>query len=622
MTAARTVIHRLPDILVNQIKAGEVVERPAAVVKELVENSLDAGADQIDIELEDGGLRRIRVRDTGRGIAGEELAVALSRHATSKIASLDDLEAVASLGFRGEALPSILAVSRLSLVSCVADAPHAWQIDGAGAPDPAGPRPAAHPVGTTVDVQDLFFNTPARRKFMRTPATELRAAQQALTRLALGRPGVRFSLSHNGRRSVALAVQSPAARVEALLGGAFLRDALDLDMAREGLHLQGWIGLPSAARAQADLQYFSVNGRHVRDRLIAGALRRAYADVMHSQHHPAFVLHLVVDPRTVDVNVHPQKTELRFRDSARVHDFVFGVVHQALRGVRPEPGLHHQVHPTLARAAAGGAPDRSRYATYGASPGAVTPPSSALFIREARPASTWTDLARLGAAAGEAAREPWQEAAGGATSPTAPDMAGGLAASGEPLGRALAQLHGVFILAENREGLVVVDAHAAHERVLYQRLKADLDRGSLPSQRLLVPEPITLAEDQVERLLVHQAALARLGLEFDRSGPCSVLVRACSPLLAREDLAALLSTVVADEATHHLEEVRGAQERLLADVACKAAIKANRRLTLPEMDALLREMERTELSGQCNHGRRTWVQLTKGTLDHWFLRGR
>lgn len=590
-------IQRLPDALVNQIKAGEVVERPAAVLKELVENSLDAGADQIEIELEDGGLRRLRVRDNGRGIPVEDLPLALSRHATSKIASLEDLESVASLGFRGEALPSILSVSRLSLVSRVADAPHAWQLSGAGGLDDDRPQPAAHPVGTTLDVQDLFFNTPARRKFMRTPATELRTAQQAMLRLALGRPQVRFSLSHNGRRSLAVPAQAAEARIAALLGEAFLRDALAIDVAREGLALQGWIGLPSAARAQADLQYFSVNGRHVRDRLIAGALRRAYADVMHSQHHPAFVLQLLVDPQTVDVNVHPQKTELRFREAGRVHDFVFGVVHQALRGLRPQPGLHHQVTPPL--------PVAVRQASLG-----LQRPSTPLWAREPAPSGNWTDLARRSAGAAMAADAP----------PL--DIPSHAQATPLPLGRAIAQLHGVFILAENAEGLVVVDAHAAHERVLYERLKADLAEGPLPTQGLLVPASIALAEDQVDRLMAQQAELARLGIELDRSGPASVLVRACSPLLAREELGTLLASLVADEVTHHLDDVRNAQERVLADVACKAAIKANRRLTLPEMDALLRDMEQTERAGQCNHGRRTWVQLSKATLDHWFLRGR
>jgi DNA mismatch repair protein MutL len=591
------LIQRLPDTLVNQIKAGEVVERPAAVLKELVENSLDAGADQIEIELEEGGLRRLRVRDNGRGIAAEDLPLALARHATSKIASLEDLESVASLGFRGEALPSILSVSRLSLVSRVADAPHAWQLSGAGGLDDERPQPAAHPVGTTLDVQDLFFNTPARRKFMRTPATELRTAQQALLRLALGRPQVRFSLSHNGRRSLSVPAQTAEARITALLGEAFLRDALAIDVAREGLALQGWIGLPSAARAQADLQYFSVNGRHVRDRLIAGALRRAYADVMHSQHHPAFVLQLLVDPQTVDVNVHPQKTELRFREAGRVHDFVFGVVHQALRKLRPQPGLHHQVAPTL--------PTEDSQGSLG-----LPRPSPPLWAREPTPSGNWTDLARLSTVAARAAEAPPSE------------TESHVQASALPLGRAIAQLHGVFILAENAEGLVVVDAHAAHERVLYERLKADLAQGALPTQGLLVPASIVLAEDQVDRLMAQQAALSRLGIEMDRSGPASVLVRACSPLLAREDLGALLASLVADEVTHHLDDVRNAQERVLADVACKAAIKANRRLSLPEMDALLRDMEQTERAGQCNHGRRTWVQLSKATLDHWFLRGR
>jgi DNA mismatch repair protein MutL len=591
------LIQRLPDTLVNQIKAGEVVERPAAVLKELVENSLDAGADQIEIELEEGGLRRLRVRDNGRGIAAEDLPLALARHATSKIASLEDLESVASLGFRGEALPSILSVSRLSLVSRVADAPHAWQLSGAGGLDDERPQPAAHPVGTTLDVQDLFFNTPARRKFMRTPATELRTAQQALLRLALGRPQVRFSLSHNGRSSLSVPAQTAEARITALLGEAFLRDALAIDVAREGLALQGWIGLPSAARAQADLQYFSVNGRHVRDRLIAGALRRAYADVMHSQHHPAFVLQLLVDPQTVDVNVHPQKTELRFREAGRVHDFVFGVVHQALRKLRPQPGLHHQVAPTL--------PTEDSQGSLG-----LPRPSPPLWAREPTPSGNWTDLARLSTVAARAAEAPPSE------------TESHVQASALPLGRAIAQLHGVFILAENAEGLVVVDAHAAHERVLYERLKADLAQGALPTQGLLVPASIVLAEDQVDRLMAQQAALSRLGIEMDRSGPASVLVRACSPLLAREDLGALLASLVADEVTHHLDDVRNAQERVLADVACKAAIKANRRLSLPEMDALLRDMEQTERAGQCNHGRRTWVQLSKATLDHWFLRGR
>ena len=601
-----TAIQMLPDALINQIKAGEVVERPAAVLKELVENSLDAGADQVLVELEEGGLRRLKVTDSGRGIAREELALALSRHATSKIRALDDLESVASLGFRGEALPSVLAVSRLTLISRAADAEMAWQLAGAGALGTEPPQPAAHPRGTTVDVQDLFFNTPARRKFLRTPATELRHAQTALTRLAMWRPECRFELRHQQRRNLSLPVQTAAARVAALVGDDFIADSIELDEHRDGLRLQGWVGLPSAARAQSDLQYVYVNGRHVRDRLVASAIRRAYADVMHSQHHPAFVLSLALDPATVDVNVHPQKTEVRFRDAARVHDFLFGAIHHVLRRVRPDPLQHHRVDP--ARAQVPSLPARFAAVT-GARPGSSARP---LFARE--PAATWADLAQLDQSSAES---PAALPSSGTVEPRA-DTDDAM----PPLGQALAQLHGVFILAQNTGGLVVVDAHAAHERVLYERLKAQLSEAGIPGQHLLMPELITLAEDQVEALMARQAALQRLGLSFDRSGPASVTVRSRPLLLAREDLRALLLQLLDDDGAHHLDGIRDAQNRVLADVACKAAIKANRRLTVPEMDALLRDMERTELAGQCNHGRRTWVQLDLDALDRLFLRGR
>lgn len=601
-----TAIQMLPDALINQIKAGEVVERPAAVLKELVENSLDAGADQVLVELEEGGLRRLKVTDSGRGIAREELVLALSRHATSKIRALDDLESVASLGFRGEALPSVLAVSRLTLISRAADAEMAWQLAGAGELGTEAPQPAAHPRGTTVDVQDLFFNTPARRKFLRTPATELRHAQTALTRLAMWRPECRFELRHQQRRNLSLPVQSAAARVAALVGDDFIADSIELDEHRDGFRLQGWVGLPSAARAQSDLQYVYVNGRHVRDRLVAAAIRRAYADVMHSQHHPAFVLSLVLDPATVDVNVHPQKTEVRFRDAGRVHDFLFGAIHHVLRRVRPDPLQHHRVDP--ARAQVPSQPARFAAVT-GARPGSSARP---LFARE--PAATWADLAQLDQSSAES---PAALRSSGTVEPHA-DTDDAM----PPLGQALAQLHGVFILAQNTGGLVVVDAHAAHERVLYERLKAQLSEDGIPGQHLLMPELINLAEDQVEALMLRQGALQRLGLSFDRSGPASVTVRSRPLLLAREDLRALLLQLLDDDGAHHLDGIRDAQDRVLADVACKAAIKANRRLTLPEMDALLRDMERTELAGQCNHGRRTWVQLDLDALDRLFLRGR
>lgn len=583
-------IRALPEALVNQIKAGEVIERPAAAVKELVENSLDAGASQITVELAEGGLRLLRVQDDGHGIPPDELPLALSRHATSKIASLADLERVTSLGFRGEALPSLLSVARLRLTSRSADQPHGWTLAGEGGlSEEARPVPAAHPPGTTVQAEELFFNTPARRKFLKVPGVEFRAVQQAVERLALWRPEVAFRLVHNGRAVLSLPAQPLEARVAAILGADRLAECVEVDHQSRGARLYGWVGLPSAARPRADAQFFYVNGRAVRDRVLQGALKRAYADVLHGLLHPTLALHLQLPPEAVDVNVHPQKTEVRFRDAQAVHELVFQAVHRALAAVRPEPARHHGV-------ALPPAPSReSAWAPIG--------PSLGLPLREAA-APAWTAVAQL-----EAGLEVRH----------APEP---VDAPAPPLGRAIGQLHGIFILAENAEGLVVVDAHAAHERVLYERLKGQLLTGSIASQRLLLPEPVALDEPAVERLLAEQAALERLGFAFDRSGPDRLLVRAIPALLARDDVARLLADLALDNDVHHLEDLRDAQSRWLANIACRAAIKANRRLTLPEMDALLRDMESTERAGQCNHGRRTWVQLSRATLDHWFLRGR
>ncbi|WP_029890890.1 DNA mismatch repair endonuclease MutL [Polycyclovorans algicola] len=596
----------LPDLLIDQIKAGEVVERPAAVVKELVENSLDAGAQAIVIEVAEGGLNRIRVTDDGRGIPADALGRALARHATSKIRALADLESVASLGFRGEALPSILSVSRLRLISRPSEAAHAHQVHGDGRlADDAATEPAAHPQGTTVDVRDLFFNTPARRKFMRSPAAEFRAIVQVVHKLALWRPGLRIELLHNGRSTLKLPPQSQAARIAALLGEDFVADSIALDEARLGMHLQGWVGLPAAARARADCQFLHINGRPVRDRLMASAIRRAYADVMHSQHHPAFVLSLSLDPAAVDVNVHPQKTEVRFRRSAEVHDFIFGVIHHQLRAVRPEPARHHQIQPegpTLRQAPLTFEPLRT-----------ASGPDD--LVRDAPEHVEQIPVDRV---EDHGLRLPYPSAA-------APAVAAGAVA---PLGQAIAQLHGIFILAENEEGLVVVDAHAAHERVLYERLKQQLAAGQSASQRLLVPEAVVLEAAAVETLMAQRDALAAVGFELDQAGPDTLWVRAVPVLLLRTPVAALLRRWAGsgdsdDEPLHRIEDgAQSAQQRVLADVACKAAIKANRRLSVPEMNALLRDIERTELSGQCNHGRRTWVQIPRGTLDHWFLRGR
>jgi DNA mismatch repair protein MutL len=590
-------IQILPEQLVNQIAAGEVVERPAAVVKELVENSLDAGARRIEVDAEQGGLARIQVRDDGRGIARDELALALTRHATSKIASLADLERVRSLGFRGEALPSILSVSRLALVSRTAADAHGWRIAGDGALPGAPPEPAAHAPGTTVEVRDLFFNTPARRKFMRAEATEFRHLDQALRRIALARFDTAFALRHGARKlfelPAAADAQARAQRIAQLTDPDFLDNALGLDESRLGLRLYGWIALPSFSRAQPDLQHFYVNGRPVRDKLVGHALRRAYADALHGTRYPAFVLYLELDPARVDVNVHPAKVEVRFRDSSTVHDFIFGAVHQALRGVRPEPDAHHQVHFDRATGEIQ-SQDAFRYAERG---GAGPGPGS------------WRT----------SAKSPGPD-------PAPPRVAEPRPQEEMPLGHALAQLKGIFILAQNREGLVLVDMHAAHERVLYERLKRSLREGGVASQVLLVPVTVAVPEDVADQAEAARERLQRLGLELDRAGPSTLTVRAVPPLLAQSDLAALVKSLLGaaaeDESRRHFAEVLDAQERVLADMACRAAVRAGRQLTVGEMDALLRDMERTDLAGQCNHGRPTWVQFTHGELDRLFLRGR
>jgi DNA mismatch repair protein MutL len=613
------VIQLLPDVLINQIAAGEVVERPSAVVKELVENSLDAGATRVEIEVEQGGLGLIRVRDDGSGIGRDQLLLALQRHATSKISNLDDLESVASFGFRGEALPSILSVSRFQLMSRTAADDHGWLVGGAGALEAAAARPVAHPLGTTIEVRDLFFNTPARRKFMRAESTEFRHIDQQLRRLALTRFDRHFSLKHNNRRVLELAPAADDAaregRIAEICGDDFLANSIAVDETRLGLRLWGWATLPSFARAQADQQFFYVNGRMVRDKLLGHALRRAYADVLHSTRYPAFALFLELDPAMVDVNVHPQKSEVRFRQSSQVHDFLFGCVHQLLRRVRPEPERHHHVE---------------------FEPSAQPPPlplQGSLYSRESQPRASKAHW--MAAEPAPRGASPWPLYAPAAgpelrVAPSAADDAPSSATDSElqSLGRALAQLRGVFILAENRRGLVLVDAHAGHERVIYERFKQQLAEGAIPSQALLLPESVRVGEAEADALETQSESLSRLGLRLDRAGPDSITVRAVPPLLAKTNLTALLRTLAGrsdDDETDsalHFSEALDAQHRILADMACRAAIKANRRLTIPEMDALLRDMEQTENAGQCNHGRPTWVQIDADALDRLFLRGR
>jgi DNA mismatch repair protein MutL len=581
-------IRVLPGELVDQIAAGEVIERPASVVKELIENSLDAGATRIEIDIERGGVGLVRVRDDGRGIAAGELSLALARHATSKIASLDDLQAVSTLGFRGEALPSIGSVSRLRVVSRAAAADQGAEVsvDG-GAIVPV--RPAAHPPGTTLEVRELFFNVPARRKFVKSDATELSHIARLVERLVLSRFDVSFRLRHGTRVLLDVAAVQGAdaelTRIAQVLGAEFASGALAVRHAAGPVMLSGWAGLPTRSRAQPDQQFWFVNGRSVRDRLLMNAVRLAYRDVLYHGRHAAYVLYLTLDPKLVDVNAHPGKLEVRFRESRQIHEFVFRALERALKDTRPDPDA--------AAAALGqgaGAADSARAATG---------------VGYALPFY-------------EPARDPWRVAGAIESSPAAaqdPDE--------HPLGTALAQLHGVYILAQNRSGLVLVDMHAAHERVLYERFKAERAAGSIPSQHLLEPLVIALKAHQLAALLEQREQWNRAGFEVDALSGTDLVLRRVPAFISAAEIPALVGSLVHDLSldadTHHLES---AADRFLGTLACRSAIHAHRRLTLAEMNALLRQMEETERANQCNHGRPTWTRLSLQQLDQLFLRGR
>jgi DNA mismatch repair protein MutL len=583
-----TAIRLLSDTLVSQIAAGEVVERPASVVKELLENSLDAGARSVTVALEQGGAKRVRVTDDGGGIAPDELALALARHATSKIATLADLERVATLGFRGEALASMASVARVSVTSRPAGAPHAWRVAAEGGP-PGPAEPASHPPGTTVEVADLYFNTPARRKFLKSEPTELAHCTDAFDRVALARPDLALTLRHGDRVSRHYPAAAPPARVGAVLGDDFRRAARELDAAVPGLRLSGHLGAPDQARGGRDAQYVFVNGRFVRDRLLAHALREAYADVLHGDRHAAYVVFLEIDPGAVDVNVHPAKTEVRFRDARAVHQFVFHAASRALAGAAgatPVP----MAAPALAE-------DRfaARLPAFQTTLGVAQPvaPYGAMFER-ARESGLAAALAEAPPAAAE-----------------------------QPLGFALAQLHGVYILAQNRAGLVLVDMHAAHERILYETLKTALDASSVEAQQLLIPVTFHADAADVATLEEHGRALASLGFEMAALSPAAIVVRGVPAALAGGDVATLARALLADLREYGASRVlTERRDELLATMACHGAVRAHRPLSVPEMNALLRRMEETERSGQCNHGRPTWYQLTLADLDRLFLRGR
>jgi DNA mismatch repair protein MutL len=566
-----SAIRVLPELLVSQIAAGEVVERPASVLKELIENAIDAGARAITVTLDEGGMRRVQVEDDGEGIAREDLPLALARHATSKIRDLADLEGVATMGFRGEALASIASVSRLSIASRIRDAAHGAHIAGEGA-HVGEVSPAARAQGTTVSVGELYFNTPARRKFLRTEATEFGHCDEAFRRVALARCDVAFTLKHNGRVSRHLRPQTLADRAALLLGEELVAASVPIETRSAGLALTGLAGTPQAAKPRAEAQYFFVNGRFVRDRVLAHAVREAYSQLLHGERQPAYVLFLELDPRAVDVNVHPSKTEVRFRDSRAMHQFVRHALERAL------------------------------------SPSAAEAPVTYASVSQARPIQPSFGLAQPAAA--------YQAFMGSAVPLPAAEKA-------PPLGYALGQLHGVYILAQNEAGLVLVDMHAAHERIVMEKLKQNLDAGAVQRQALLVPAVLAAEALDIATAEENREVLERLGLELAASGPNELSVRAAPAALAAGDIPGLARDVLRE-----IREFGGSsalatrQNELLATMACHAAVRANRALTVAEMNALLREMEETERSGSCNHGRPTWYQLTLADLDRLFLRGR
>jgi DNA mismatch repair protein MutL len=583
-----SVIRILPELLISQIAAGEVVERPASVLKELMENALDAGAKEIQVSLEAGGARRVQVDDDGAGLAQADLPLALARHATSKIQSLDDLQGVATMGFRGEALASIASVARLTLTSRTNDGAHAWSIRAEGGAGGA-PMPAARSAGTTVLVEDLYFNTPARKKFLRTEQTEFGHCEEVFRRVALARSETGFVLRHNGRVSQHLRAQNGAERCAALLGAEFRDASFAVETRAGSLALTGLAGTPQSARPRADAQYLFVNGRFVRDRTLAHAVREAYRDQLHGERQPAYALFLEIDPRAVDVNVHPAKTEVRFRDSGSVHQFVLHALKRVL-----SPGA---AEAPVSYVSFGGRP-----ASSGTAP-QFSPQQASL---------------GLGVAQHAAAYQAYMGSAVPASLPILAEVAG----AAPPLGYALAQLHGVYILAQNAAGLVLVDMHAAHERIVYEKLKRNLAAGRVERQQLLVPAAFRAESLDVAAAEENRETLERLGLELDAAGPNELAVRAAPALLAGGDVAGLARSVLKEIRDYGAAQALTArQEELLAGMACHAAVRANRALTVTEMNALLREMEETERSGSCNHGRPTWYQLTLGDLDKLFMRG-
>lgn len=589
--------------LANQIAAGEVVERPASVLKELVENSLDAGAKRIDIDIEQGGVKLLRIRDDGCGISQSDMPLALNRHATSKISDLDDLEAVSTLGFRGEALASIASVSRLSLTSNNGES-QGWRAVTEGRNMDVDVQPAAHPSGTSVEVRDLFFNTPARRKFLRTETTEYNRIDDYAKKLALSHMDVAFTLRHNQRVNLnlqpAITVSEQEKRVADICGRPFMEQALYVDNQRNGLRLWGWIGLPTFSRSQADLQHFYVNGRSIRDKVVSHAVRQAYQDVLYHGRHPAFVLFLEIDPCDVDVNVHPTKHEVRFRDSRSIHGFISGTLQKALAQDRPQDHLQ---------------PSQQQVGNqFGQLPQEQMPQQTSMGL----PPTAHNYTPQFVASTGSAVNTPMDAY----QSLYSTDNSEG-DDSIPPLGFAIAQLKGIYILAENLQGLIIVDMHAAHERITYERMKTDFDKQGLVSQPLLVPESLAVSQREADVVEQNPEIFTRLGFVVERASLESVMVRQIPALLRGSVVESLLRDVISDVLEQGTSErIRHHINEILSTMACHGSVRANRKLTVPEMNALLRDMEATERSGQCNHGRPTYSQLTLDELDKLFLRGR
>ncbi len=604
-------IHQMPNQLINQIAAGEVVERPASVVKELLENSLDAESTRIDIDIEQGGSKLIRIRDNGLGIHKDDLALALSRHATSKIRNLDDLEHVTSLGFRGEAIPSIASISRMSITSRQQDA-DGFKVQGQDETS-ADVSPAAHGTGTTIEVRDLFYNVPARRKFLRTEKTEFNHLEDVVKRIALSHFNVGITLNHNQRVikqwRAASDRNSMEQRIAEVCGKAFIENAHYMEFEAANLKLYGWVALPSFSRSQADMQYFFVNGRMIRDKLVTHAVRQAYQDVLYHGRHPAYVLYLELDPALVDVNAHPTKHEVRFRESRLVHDFLFRGIHKALADVRPaDIAQAESAHEMAALNGSKSAPSvalqsMSGAQSYGGGGWSASPQQGSMALQVEEQIKAYSNLSQ-GASVNTGVEQE----------KPAEDI--------PPLGFAVAQLHGIYILSQTARGMVVVDMHAAHERITYERLKQSMEQGQIASQPLLVPISMSLSEKEAELAEEQSRLFSELGFELDRSGPESVRIRQIPMILARGDAEALVRDVLSDLLSYGTSErIRNAINEVLGTMACHGSVRANRSLTIPEMNALLRDMERTERSGQCNHGRPTWTEFSLEAMDKWFMRG-